>query len=165
PDTSSAKSVRAALLGKRRLLWDEREMKMTGEQGKRRGRSPLALFSALALGVGAGGLAWADNPNERPVKPEVNVQDPEDITKEDSKIWVLDFKFKDPRLIKVDVPGRGQKVCWYLWYQVTNYTKEPRLFIPDFELVTHDTNKVYHDQVLPKVQEAIRQIEDPTGYL
>ena len=85
--------------------------------------------------------------------------------KVDSKVWVLDFKFKDPRLIKVDVPGRGQKVCWYLWYQVINKTKEAHTFIPDFELVTHDQHTVHHDQVLPKVQDAIRKIEDPTGYL
>jgi hypothetical protein len=139
-----------------------RGMSMVGERGKRRGRSILALVGALVLGAS---LAWAQRPNEREVKPQINVQDPGKINDEDGKLWVLDFKFKDPRLIKVDVPGRGQKVCLYLWYQVINYTKEPRLFIPDFELVTHDRNTVHHDQILPKVQEAIRQIEDPTGYL
>ena len=84
-----------------------------------------------------------------------------------SRVWVLDFKFRDPRLIKVDIPGRGQKVCWYLWYQVSNYTQEPRTFIPDFELVSYDRNlqpTVHHDQILPRVQEAIKKIEDPTGY-
>jgi hypothetical protein len=119
----------------------------------------------LAAALGAGGLALAGNPNEREVKPEANVQDQDKINAPDSKVWVLDFKFKDPRLIKVDVPGRGQKVCWYLWYQVINNTGEPRTFIPDFELVTHDRNTVHHDQILPSVQEAIRQIEDPQNYL
>src|SRR5262249_6901423 len=56
-------------------------------------------------------------------------------------------------------------LCWYLWYQVINNTKEPRTFIPDFELVTLDKPGVYKDQVLPKVQEAIQKLEDPTGYL
>jgi hypothetical protein len=37
--------------------------------------------------------------------------------------------------------------------------------IPDFELVTHDKPAVYHDQVLPKVQEAIQRVEDPTKHL
>jgi hypothetical protein len=48
---------------------------------------------------------------------------------------------------------------------VTNYTKEPHTFRPDFELVTLDTNKVFKDQILPKVQEAIRQVEDPSDFL
>ena len=156
---------------------------MTGERGGRRWRRGLILTAGLAAGLTLAGLALAANPNERDVKPAPNVQDPDEIylsddkgqtllddkgnpiPKPDSKIWVLDFRFKDPRLIKVDVPGRGQKVCWYLWYQVVNHTKEAHTFIPDFELVTHDTHKVFHDQVLPSVQDAISKIEDPSGYL
>jgi hypothetical protein len=111
------------------------------------------------------GLAVAQNPNERDVKPQPNAQDSDDISKADSKIWVLNFRFKDPRLITVEVPGRGRKVCWYLWYQVINYTKEPRDFIPRFELVTHDKlNRPFIDQVIPKVQEAIQKVEDPTNF-
>jgi hypothetical protein len=153
-------------------------VRMTGTRGGRRGRVGLMLLAALAAGGSAAGLALAANPNEREVKPAPNVQDPDDIFnrkddgsydydsyKADSKLWVLEFKFKDPRLIKVDVPGHGQRVCWYMWYQVINRTKEPRLFVPDFELVTHDTHANYHDQILPKVQDAIRQIEDPNNYL
>jgi hypothetical protein len=121
----------------------------------------LLAFVAL-VGVG---LAPAANPNEREVAPGINVQDQDDITSPTSKVWVLDFKFKDPRLIKVDVPGRGQRLCLYLWYQVINKTAEPHTLIPDFELVTHDRNTVHHDQVLPKVQDAIRQVEDPGDYL
>jgi len=122
------------------------------------------LLPAAAFLVAAG-LALAGQPNEREVEPRANALDKDDISSKNSSIWVLDFKFKDPRLIKVDTPGRGQKVCWYLWYQVTNKTDKPHTFIPDFELVTHDRTTVHHDQVLPKVQEAIRQIEDPTDHL
>jgi hypothetical protein len=122
---------------------------------------PVALGTALLVTLA--GLTLAGNPNEREVKPQANVQDSDDISSPDSKIWVLDFKFKDPRLIKVNVPGRGQKVCWYLWYQVINFTREPHTFIPDFELVTLDRGTVHHDQILPAVQDAISQIEDPTG--
>jgi hypothetical protein len=123
--------------------------------------------SALALLVLTAGLgvALAGNPNERDVKPAPSVLDREEINTPESKIWALDFRFKDPRLITVDVPGRGRKVCWYLWYQVINKTKEPHTFIPDFELVTLDQNTVHRDQILPKVQEAIRQVEDPTDFL
>jgi len=37
---------------------------------------------------------------------------------------VLDFRFKAPRLLTVDIPGRGRKICWYMWYQVVNRTGE-----------------------------------------
>jgi hypothetical protein len=87
-------------------------------------------------------------------------------------VWVLDFRFKAPRLIKVDIPGRGTRICWYLWYQVINNpppqgsgSKEPVTFAPDFELVTQDTDNpaVYDDEILPKVQDAINKIENPSG--
>jgi hypothetical protein len=125
----------------------------------------------FALGLLAvslvGGYATAQKlrPGEREAKPQVNVQDKDDIRKPDSKIWVLEFKFYDPRLITVDIPGRGRKLCWYMKYQVINNTPDPHYFIPDIELVTLDKSAVYKDQVLPKVEDAIRQVEDPTGYL
>lgn len=134
---------------------------MFGNLGGYLGRGLLAIlliFSAVPL-------AAAINPNERTVKPEANAQDADDIRSPNSKIWALDFRFRNPRLIKVNVPGRGQKVCWYLWYQVINRTSQPHTFIPDFELVTTDRNTVHHDQILPKVQNAVRQLEDPTDYL
>src|SRR5438105_1556447 len=125
---------------------------------------PILLTALLAAGITTG-VAWCLNPNEREVKPQSNVQDTDDITSPDSKIWVLDFKFKDPRLIKVDVPGRGQKVCWYLWYQVINKTKDAQTFYPGFELKTNDLNMVYHDDILPAAEEAIRNYEDPRNFL
>ncbi|HLJ92583.1 MAG TPA: hypothetical protein VKU02_05245 [Gemmataceae bacterium] len=125
----------------------------------------LALWVALSVAPSVG-LAQRLNPNERAAPPLTNVEDKDDIHKQDGKIWVLDFKFYDPRTITVDIPGRGRKICWYLKYQVINNTNEPRTFIPDFVMVTPDKpGATYHDQVLPKVQEAIRQVEDPTGYL
>ncbi len=134
---------------------------MFGKHGKRWSLGLLAALLVLALTR----LTLAVNPNERTVKPEANVQDADDIKSPTSKVWVLDFKFKDPRLIKVNVPARGQKVCWYLWYQVVNNSPQAHTLIPDFELVTHDRNTVHHDQILPQVQDAIRQLEDPTDYL
>lgn len=96
--------------------------------------------------------------NEYDARRQVNVQD-------SSQVWALDFRFKTPRLLTVNVPGRGKKIVWYMWYQVINRTKEPRTFVPDFELVTLDKHSLHHDQVLPKAEEAIRRIEDPTRYL
>jgi hypothetical protein len=121
--------------------------------------SGLVLFLTL-LGASLASLPLAANPNERYVKSQ-GVDD-----ERKGKLWVLDFKFRDPRLIKVNIPGRGQTMCWYLWYQVINTDSEPRTFIPEFDLVTKDTNPpvVYRDQVLPTVQAAISKIEDPTDY-
>src|SRR4051812_30749395 len=67
--------------------------------------------------------------NEREVKSGVSALDK-------ANVWALDFRFKDPRLIKVNVPGYGTRIYWYLWYQVVNRTGEPRKFAPRFELVT-----------------------------
>jgi len=120
------------------------------------------LLAVLAALVGLVGLSSAAPPNEREVKEENPVISAE--ASKGGKLWVLDFKFKDPRLIKVNIPGQGQKLCWYVWYQVVNRTGEPRSFVPDFELVTHDTRMTYRDQILPTAQEAISKEEDPTGY-
>ena len=95
--------------------------------------------------------------NEREVKSQASALDK-------AGVWSLDFRFKDPRLIKVHVPGRGTRIYWYLWYQVINRTGEPRLFVPNFELVTLDYPSVHDDLDSPTVVEAIQRIEDPTGY-
>lgn len=129
-------------------------------------------FSAFRCGVAAllaglsVGLALAQGPGDvRDVKRQINVEDrSENIHDPDSKIWVLDFRFRAPRLITVDIPGRGRKIVWYMWYQVWNRTKEPRAFNPRFELVTLDKPGVHVDEVFPSVQEAIRRIEDPLGH-
>ncbi len=115
-----------------------------------------ALALSLSLTAATGQVTTF---NEREVKSEASALDDPKLD-----VWALDFRFKDPRLIKVNIPGRGTRICWYLWYQVINRTKEPRTFIPEFELVTHDTPGVYRDEVLPAVQEAIKKLEDPTGY-
>jgi hypothetical protein len=116
------------------------------------GAASVLVCAPIALAQSVGGY------NEIEAKHVKNVQDREGI-------WVLNFRFTTPRLITVDIPGRGRKLCWYLLYRVINNTGQPHTFIPDFELVTLDKPHVYPDQVLPKVQEAIRQVEDPTGHL
>ena len=67
----------------------------------------------------------------------------------------------------MDIPGRGRRLCWYLLYHVSNPDpKEPHTFHPLFELVTHDgERRASVDQILPTVQKAIQQVEDPTGVL
>lgn len=94
--------------------------------------------------------------NEREVKSVPSKLDRADV-------WSFDFRFKDPRLIKVNVPGRGTRICWYMWYQVINRTGAPKDFTPMFELVTLDSPAVYLDEVLPSVEDAIRRAEDPSS--
>jgi len=91
--------------------------------------------------------------------PKANVQDKEDV-------WVLNFQFKGPRVLTTDVPGRGRKTVWYVWYQVWNTTGVPRYFLPDFELLanTGSTSTLHRDEVLPKVQEEIARREGVPGF-
>jgi hypothetical protein len=122
------------------------------------------LFLGLAT-FAVVGAAYSGNPNEREVKPGVSVLDYGKINDPASKMWVFDFKFVDPRLIKVNVPGRGTKVCWYLRYQVINNSPEPQTFNPEFDWVSQDRPGLpKRDQILPFVQEEIRKIEDPNDY-
>jgi len=114
----------------------------------------LALVTAITSLIPVSGQP---NFNEREVLSETSALDK-------AGVWALDFRFKDPRLIKVYIPGRGTRICWYMWYQVVNRTPEPRRFVPDFELVTLDFPSVFPDEVLPSVQDAIKKVEDPTGY-
>jgi hypothetical protein len=119
---------------------------------------PALLAGVAAWALSLSPLAGQTTPNEREVKTE-----PSTVEKK-TDVWTLDFRFKDPRLIKVNVPGRGTRILWYMWYQVINRTGAPQLFVPKFELVTHDYPGVYEDEVLPAVEEEIKKLEDPTGY-
>lgn len=118
----------------------------------------LVLLSGALLSLAASKtLGQAAGFNEREVKSEASPLDP-------GFVFSFDFRFKDPRVIVVNIPGRGSRICWYMWYQVINRTKKPEQFIPDFELVTLDHPGVYPDEVLPIVEEEIRKKEDPSGY-
>lgn len=132
-----------------------------------RGKFGLTLVVAGLLAATAAAQAPA-SPNEievknRPLLRDKAPQTPRDKDLQD--VWVLRFRFNPPRLITVDIPGRGRKLCWYLLYHVSNPDpKTPHTFRPDFELRTFE-NRVYADEVLPTAQKAIQQIEDPTGHL
>jgi len=131
---------------------------MSRRQVMRRWRYAVALLVASALGLSASTVR-AVNPNEREIKPAVNVQDKDEINKEDGKLWVLNFIFKDPRPITIDITGKGKTNCWYLVYSVVNTTKQPHTFIPDIELVTQDKDTVHLDKILPTVQKEIAELE------
>jgi hypothetical protein len=76
-------------------------------------------------------------------------------------MWVMEeFVFIQPRMITVDVPGKGRKLFWYMVYHVKNKGDAPRLFVPKFLLVD-DKGNAFLDRVNPKVQRAIQLREDP----
>jgi hypothetical protein len=101
------------------------------------------------------------SPNERRAEKKESAEDRRD-EKGNSVVWMLDFQFRDPRVIRnVNIPGRGPRDVWYLWYQVSNATGEDRIFIPNFVWVCHGEETVHHDKILPTAQQAIQQFEDP----
>jgi hypothetical protein len=80
-------------------------------------------------------------------------------------IWVLDFSFKPVRLRTIDLAGtgngtsKGRKVIHYLYYRVINHTDKPRMFVPQFSLVT-DTRQRLEDAVIPQALPIIQARED-----
>lgn len=129
--------------------------------GSKSQRSLLAACAAIVCTFGFVSSSPAQTKtsgfNEREIEPTLHAFDKADT-------WTLYFRFKDPRIVTVDVPGRGKKIVWYMWYQVYNLTKEPRYFLPDFELKTHDYETVHTDEIMPTVQIAVAKIENPNGF-
>jgi hypothetical protein len=119
----------------------------------------LASF-ALPLALAGLGLVFAQDlgPNEHEVTTPPSRTDRTDV-------WTLDLRFKDPRIITARIPGRGTRICWYLWFQVINRTGKPREFQPIFELVSHDYPASFIDEPYPSVVDEIRRLEDPSNYL
>ena len=93
--------------------------------------------------------------------PAFNVQmvDASLLPRDKEGIWVLDFSFKPVRLRTVEVPGKGRRTVHYLYYRIINRTGRPRMFVPQFTLVT-DTGHRYDDMVLPQAVQLIRARED-----
>lgn len=118
---------------------------------------PALAFLALAWLLSGSADSQQQSFNEREVKSQSSVLDKADV-------WCFDFRFKDPRLIKVHVPGKGTRIYWYLWYQIVNRTGDAQKFVPEFELVTLDFPGAHSDEVSPAVQDAIKRLEDPSGY-
>ncbi len=78
-------------------------------------------------------------------------------------VWAMDVRFKDPRIMKIKLPGRGERMVWYVWYQVINRSGKPQEISPYFELVTLDTPAIYRDEILITAEEAIKKLEDKSG--
>ena len=122
-----------------------------------------ARFAAIliAIAVAASFLAipgaGQTTNNEREVKSQ-----PSQLDK--LGIFAMDFRFKDPRILKIKLPARGERICWYLWYQVINRSGKAEDIQPYFELVTLDNPGIYRDEILITAEEAIKKLEDPNKY-
>ena len=112
--------------------------------------SVLAVWAALGQHQKAPGV-------EQVLKPEKTL-----IEKvEQPGMWIMEeFVFIQPRMITVEVPGKGRKLLWYMLYRVKNKGDSPRLFVPKFRLVDDKAN-AYLDTIIPKAQRAIQSREDP----
>jgi hypothetical protein len=117
----------------------------------------------------------ADDPNYgvRPTAPNVapakNVHFKHDA-------WGLDFTFKPIRFLHVPGPDGKERRIWYLVYHVKNGpvkrfegesadrvavpVNEPFLFIPHFELESHDVKQLYPEHLMPNVVPLIQARED-----
>ncbi len=151
---------------------------------------PVAL-AAEKLTTTAPAVANAPSPSFRRLAPGVMVTiDPERKREEDSSIhdvvellrvdpsfswaqavrfehsvWALEFSFKPPRFIEVDVAGVGGRVTrqklWYLVYKVRNPGNDPVKFVPRFWLESRDVKQSYPDALVSVAIPAIRLREDP----
>lgn len=95
-----------------------------------------------------------------PAGPNVQLVDASPLPKDREGIWILDFAFKPVRIVTLEVRGQRRPVH-YLYYRVINRTGKPRMFVPQFTIVT-DTGKRFEDTVLPRAVDIIRDREDPT---
>jgi len=99
--------------------------------------------------------------------------DPLDLSLDRAGVFTLHFAYVTPRIATVKVLEKLggpliEKTVWYMPYYVYNKTGKPRTIVPEFELVTKDTNGVlanFLDEPQPGVLDALRAIEDPTGEL
>jgi hypothetical protein len=83
------------------------------------------------------------------------------LPRDRESIWVLEFSFLPVRMYTIEIAGKGRRKIYYMYYKVVNRTGKPRMFVPQFTLVT-DTGKRYEDAVLPEAVKVIQNREDPS---
>jgi hypothetical protein len=96
-------------------------------------------------------------------RPSFNVQmvNASLLPRDKEGIWVLDFAFKPLRIRTVEIPGKGRRTVYYVYYKVVNHTGKPRMFVPQFIMVNEKGQK-FEDQVIPQAIPLIQMREDPT---
>jgi hypothetical protein len=94
-----------------------------------------------------------------PAGYNVQMVDASLLPRDKEGIWVLDFAFKPVRMRTLELPGKGRRPIHYLYYRVVNHTGEPRMFVPQYSLVT-DTGQRLEDAVIPQAVPIIQARED-----
>lgn len=112
------------------------------------------------LGLAAFTPAVAQDSNFRTV-------DPIGIPNDKPDAWALHFGYYAPRIVTVDLPGKGKTRVWYMVFQVWNRTDNPQQIVPEFELVAKDPDLAgsFLDEPRPAALKQIRDIEDKTKAL
>jgi RNA polymerase sigma factor (sigma-70 family) len=79
--------------------------------------------------------------------------------------WTLDFQYKTPRCLVLNVPGEGRKSVSYLWCKVGNKLGKTVAIAPTFDIVTDAEREAVRAGKAPAaVLAAIQSAEDPTQY-
>jgi hypothetical protein len=82
-------------------------------------------------------------------------------SREEQGTWVLDFAYKPLRIKTADLPGRGKRKIYYLYYRVINRSGAPRRFAPQFIMV-NDKGEKFEASIVPEAVAAIQMREDAT---
>lgn len=74
--------------------------------------------------------------------------------------WELQFDYKDPRCIQVQIPGQKKpSTFWYFRYTVTNHTDGDQMFVPDITLYTDNGQTIRAGKGVPtSVFETVRKL-------
>jgi hypothetical protein len=124
-----------------------------------RGHSVNTILSAITIWAAIG--AQKAPGVEQVIKPKLTLTEEDESRRKGIDTWVLsEFVFIPPRMITIEVPGKGKRLLWYMVYRVTNRGEKARYFVPDFKLVT-DKGASYQDAIIPKAQRAIQARENP----
>ncbi|QEL18456.1 hypothetical protein [Limnoglobus roseus] len=122
-------------------------------------RNILVTLLAMGFGVTAATPVIAQAP--RAGDPFSTV-DPATAAGDKPGNWTLHFRYAPPRIITVDVPGKGKVTAWYMVYRIFNTTSTPQAVTSlKFDLVTKDLNTTHLDEPQPAVFKAIAAKEDP----
>jgi hypothetical protein len=132
------------------------EADMSGHNRMSR-RAFLGTVAVTALGAPA--FTFGQSTVEKRIDPLALPLDKPDT-------WTLHFRYKPPRIRKVNALDRDgrptEKNVWYMWFQVANLSGEPQTFLPEFELVTKDLNTNHLDEPQPYIFDQLKRYEDTT---
>lgn len=82
------------------------------------------------------------------------------LPKDKEGIWVFEFAYKPVRIIEVEVPNKGRKNIYYLYYRIVNRSGKARPLVPQFTMITDEGQRL-DDLVLPLAVKKIQAKEDP----